>query len=100
MGRRRAEKKEAEIANFQQRCEAGATVVLDCEWENDINDRELKALIQQVLYSYGSNRSAVRPIRLVLTGVGPTSKTLERLQKLAGFPHAWPGVTISAEPYI
>ena len=39
---------QAEIANFQQRCEAGATVVLDCEWENDINDRELKALIQQV----------------------------------------------------
>merc|ERR1719491_817463 len=97
---RRALRKEAEIANFQQRCDSGATVVLDLEWEPELSERELKALVQQVLYSYGSNRSAVRPVQLVLSGVSPTTKTLEKLHKIAGFPHAWPGVTIVPMPYI
>merc|ERR1712070_932381 len=92
--------KEAEVLSFQQRCDAGATVVLDLEWEPELSDRELKALIQQVFYSYGSNRSPVRPVRIVLSGVSPTSNTLQRLQKLSGFPHAWHGVTILDVPYI
>lgn len=98
--KRRAARKEAEIVNFQNRCDEGATVVLDLEWEPELSDRELKALVQQVLYSYGSNRSALRPVRLVLSGVSSTSQTLQRLQKLAGFPNAWPGVTILDVPYI
>lgn len=97
---RRALRKEAEIVNFQQRCNAGTTVVLDLEWEPELSDRELKALVQQVLYCYGSNRSAVRPGRLVLSGVSSGTQTLQRLQKLAGFPDAWPGVTILDVPYI
>lgn len=98
--RKRAARKEAEIVNFQQRCNKGATVVLDLEWESELSDRELKALVQQVLYSYGSNRSALRPVRLVLSGVSSGTEMLQRLQKLAGFPNAWPGVTVVGEPYI
>jgi len=96
----RALRKKAEITEFTSRCDAGATVVLDLEWEEQLSDRELKGLIQQVLYCYGSNRSATKPVDLVLSGVSSTSKTLERLNKLAGFPHAWPGVTILPTPYI
>lgn len=96
----RALRKQAEITEFTSRCEAGATVVLDLEWEEQLSDRELKGLVQQVLYCYGSNRSALRPVSLVLSGVSSTSKTLERLSKLAGFPNAWPGVTILPTPYI
>jgi len=96
----RAQRKEAEIADFKQRCMTGATVVLDCEWEDQLSDRELKGLVQQVLYSYGANRSAVRPVQLVLSGVSETSETLKKLRKLAGFPQAWPGVTILSGPYI
>lgn len=96
----RALRKEAEINDFKARCALGATLVLDLEWEADLYDRELKALVQQVLYSYGSNRSAVRPARLVLSGVRPESDILKRLQKLAGFPDAWAGVEILAVPYI
>jgi len=96
----REARKAVEIADFMARSEKGTTVVLDLEWEDKLSDREVKALVQQVLYCYGSNRSALRPVRLVLSGVKPGSHTLERLQKLAGFPKSWQGVTILEQRYI
>jgi len=96
----REARKAVEIADFMARSEKGTTVVLDLEWEDKLSDREVKALVQQVLFCYGSNRSALRPVRLVLSGVKPGSHTLERLQKLAGFPKSWQGVTILEQRYI
>merc|ERR1719188_1505696 len=50
-----------------------------------MNEKELKSLVQQVLYCYGLNRSARKPVRLVLSGMAPGSDTAERLQKMSGY---------------
>lgn len=50
--------------------------------------KELKSLIQQVLFCYGANRRASRPVRLCFSGLREGSKTHEGLSKQSGYD-AW-----------
>eukprot|EP00931_Biecheleriopsis_adriatica_P062289 TRINITY_DN37517_c0_g1_i1.p1 TRINITY_DN37517_c0_g1~~TRINITY_DN37517_c0_g1_i1.p1 ORF type:complete len:320 (-),score=110.56 TRINITY_DN37517_c0_g1_i1:189-1103(-) len=81
----RAARKAAELEDFRQRSALGTTVVLDLEWEQAMQEKELKSLLQQVLYCYGANRRASRPTRLVFSGVEPGSQTHAGLSKQAGY---------------
>eukprot|EP00439_Symbiodinium_sp_Y106_P026115 s1668_g3.t1 len=45
----RAARKAAELDDFRARAAQGATVVIDLEWEDSMQPKELKSLIQQVL---------------------------------------------------
>eukprot|EP00929_Paragymnodinium_shiwhaense_P124133 TRINITY_DN9908_c0_g1_i2.p1 TRINITY_DN9908_c0_g1~~TRINITY_DN9908_c0_g1_i2.p1 ORF type:complete len:461 (+),score=135.48 TRINITY_DN9908_c0_g1_i2:70-1383(+) len=96
---RRAARKAAEQEDFKRRCNEGCTVLFDLEWEEQLHDREVKGLVQQVLYSYGANRSAAKPVNLVLSGVGMGTQTKKGLQKLAGYPQSWLGVEVVEEAY-
>lgn len=94
----RAEVKAAELADFRARAETGATVVLDLEWEACLSGKELTRVVQQVLFSYGMNRTAKKPVRLVISGVRPGGEMAAKLKKLSGFD-GWP-VTVSERPYV
>ena len=55
------------------------------EWEDMMQPKEVKSLIQQVLYCYGANRKAKQPIQLVFSGVAEGTKTHEGLTKQSGY---------------
>ncbi|CAE7393772.1 trmt10a [Symbiodinium sp. CCMP2592] len=84
----RAARKAAELDDFRARAAQGATVVIDLEWEDSMQPKELKSLIQQVLYCYGANRRAEKPVRLVFSGIAQGSKTHAGLSKQSGYD-AW-----------
>jgi len=94
----RVARKEAYTACFRARCAAGTTVVLDLEWEEEMNEKELKSLIQQVLYCYGANRAASSPVNLVFSGLREGGLTQSKLAKQSGFD-TWI-VQASASAYI
>jgi tRNA (guanine9-N1)-methyltransferase len=94
----RAMRKAAEVTDFKARCASGTTVVVDLEWEDSMSEKELKSLVQQLLFSYGSNRGASHPVRLVFSGVAADSFTGQKLRKMAGFD-TWP-IEILEGPYI
>lgn len=85
----RIARKAAELEDFKTRSNKGTIVVLDLEWEDDMQSRELKSLFQQVLYCYGANRRATHPVRLALSGIRPGSETDIGLRKQSGFD-TWP----------
>eukprot|EP00435_Cladocopium_sp_Y103_P024208 s1711_g5.t3 len=78
----RAARKTAELEEFRARAAKGATVV---EWEEMMQPKELKSLIQQLLYCYGANRRAQQPVQLCFSGVEEGSKTHEGLSKQSGY---------------
>lgn len=85
----RAAKKAAELDDFKSRCAAGSTVVIDLEWEDSMAEKELKSLVQQLMFCYGTNRSASHPVRLIFSGVAADSFTSRKLRTMAGFD-SWP----------
>lgn len=96
----RAARKAREVANFEERCAQGATVVIDCEFEDHMNGKEQKGLAQQLAATYGCNRGYLRPVSVVVSGLHPGSAVLEILQKHSGFPDIWPGFRVEQRPYI
>eukprot|EP00438_Fugacium_kawagutii_P020459 Skav206764 [mRNA] locus=scaffold167:445456:446674:+ [translate_table: standard] len=95
----RLARKNAELEDFRARSAKGATVVLDLaagcagaslpgwkyEWEEMMQPKEVKSLIQQLLYCYGANRRAQQPVRLCFSGVKEGSQTHEGLSKQSGY---------------
>jgi len=61
------------------------TVVIDVAFEDQMTPKELKSLVTQLLFSYGANNKADKPVRLYITGMGPQLK--EQLKKMEGFPN-------------
>jgi len=53
--------------NFVRRCGEGARVVVDCGFDNQMTEKELKSLGQQVMYVYASNKRAPSPCFVHLT---------------------------------
>eukprot|EP00405_Crypthecodinium_cohnii_P008281 CAMPEP_0206424584 /NCGR_PEP_ID=MMETSP0324_2-20121206/3313_1 /ASSEMBLY_ACC=CAM_ASM_000836 /TAXON_ID=2866 /ORGANISM="Crypthecodinium cohnii, Strain Seligo" /LENGTH=406 /DNA_ID=CAMNT_0053889263 /DNA_START=85 /DNA_END=1303 /DNA_ORIENTATION=+ len=90
--------KAAELEDFQKRSAEGPTVIIDLEWEADMSEKELKSLVHQVMYCYGHNRSAPKPVNLVLSGLAEGTQTYQKLSKMSGFD-TWPLQKLSG-PYI
>ncbi len=78
-------------AEFESNAERGPIVVIDCEWDNKMTDKELLSLTQQIMYSYACNKKAKRPVRLCILGVSPPH--LQLIQKLPGFSQWYITVT-------
>jgi len=83
---------------FLDRLKNGSTILVDCEWEEHLTDKEIKSLIQQLLYCFGANKRAATPAHFVLSGVEPGGKQHSALKKLAGFDD-WIGFRCESEPY-
>jgi tRNA (guanine9-N1)-methyltransferase len=73
--------------------------VIDLGFEAQMLEREVKSLVQQVLYSYGANRKAAMPWQIHLTSLQPESVQAAQLNKLSGF-RSWVGVTAHGEDYL
>lgn len=84
---------------FMDKVEAGCTILIDCEWESWLTDKELKSLSQQILFCYGLNKEAPAPCRLVLSGVQEDGKIDTNLLKLSGFKD-WQGFRCESEDYM
>ena len=55
---------------FKQKCKNGLRVVIDCDFEHLMNEKENKSMVKQITYIYSVNRSSSNPFRLILYGVG------------------------------
>ncbi|CAE8614153.1 unnamed protein product [Polarella glacialis] len=95
---RRLARKTFEVEDFDNRSSKGTTVIIDLEWEETMQQKELKSLVQQVLYCYGANRRATHPVRMVLSGVQENGEIGAGLRKQSGF-EAWP-LQVLPGPYI
>lgn len=63
---RLAQRREAQ-EDFVRRCGEGARVVVDCGFDDQMTEKELKSLGQQVMYVYASNKRAPSPCFVHLT---------------------------------
>lgn len=63
---RLAQRREAQ-EDFVRRCGEGARVVVDCGFDDQMTEKELKSLGQQVMYVYASNKRASSPCFVHLT---------------------------------
>jgi tRNA (guanine9-N1)-methyltransferase len=70
-------------ADFESKCEFGPIVVIDCDWGDKMSDKETLSLIQQIMYSYSTNKNSETPVRLWVVGASPRQQEL--LRKLPGF---------------
>ena len=89
--RRAAEANAAWLAKAQ----IGPTILIDCSWEANMSQREVRSLVQQIKLCYGTNRASSRPARLVLTSV--SGEILRGLAELSGWGN-WLGVHATSAP--
>ncbi|GAB5030465.1 rna (guanine-9-)-methyltransferase domain-containing [Nannochloropsis oceanica] len=83
--------------DFVRRCAEGARVVVDCGFDDQMTEKELKSLGQQVMYVYASNKRAPSPCTIYLTELGPSME--KRLSGLAGTQN-WHGFVREPRPYV
>jgi tRNA (guanine9-N1)-methyltransferase len=62
---RRRERQVAKRESFLMAAEEGVSVVIDCEFEDLMLDKEKKSLSQQIMFSYGINRRSHAPTKYV-----------------------------------
>jgi tRNA (guanine9-N1)-methyltransferase len=58
------------------------TVCVDCDYDDLMNESEIKSLSQQIMFIYARNCKEEQPFKLILSGVGP--KLQSAFDKLAG----------------
>lgn len=75
---------------FKLKCKNGLRVVIDCDFENLMNDQGNKSMVRQIVDLYGINKVSSNPFRLILYGVG--NKIKEGLKK-SNYEN-WMGVEI------
>ena len=80
---------------FLDKCSENCSILIDCNWENIHNDRMLTSLGQQVMYSYGLNRRAIKPCSIYLTGVQSKLKSILDKNTIDN----WIGIHISESDY-
>ncbi|KAG7387198.1 tRNA methyltransferase 10 [Phytophthora pseudosyringae] len=64
---RRKERAVAKRESFLMAAEEGVKVVIDCEFEEEMTEKEKKSLSQQIMFSYGVNRRSRTPMEYVQT---------------------------------
>lgn len=63
----RAVKRRQEREAFVKACRNGARIVIDCGFDAELTEKELKSLCQQLMHLYSSNKKAPAPSTVVLT---------------------------------
>ncbi|KAH7479310.1 hypothetical protein PRIC1_009142 [Phytophthora ramorum] len=94
---RRKERTIAKRETFLMAAEEGVKVVIDCEFEEKMTEKEKKSLSQQIMFSYGVNRRSRTPMNACITSLhGDIRKNLE---KISGF-HEWQAFSGSTKSYM
>ena len=60
-------KKEEARQDFLRRCQQGARIVIDCGFDEQMQEKEIKSLGQQLMYVYASNKRAASPCTVYIT---------------------------------
>ena len=64
-----------------------------------MSEKDIKSMSQQIMYCYGANKKAPRPLKIALHGV--RGKTRAQLNKVAGFQNGgWHAFEDIPAPYI
>jgi len=66
----RNERKKKLKEEFVKICDNHFSVIIDCDWENEHNEKDLKSLKQQIIYCNAINRRATTPVHIYITSVG------------------------------
>ena len=59
---------------FKQKCKNGMRVVIDCDFENLMNEQGNKSMVRQIVDLYSINKESSNPFRVILYGVGKQIK--------------------------
>lgn len=62
-------------------------VCIDCAYEDQMTEKEINSLAQQIRYCYAQNKRSTHPCRFVVANL--EGKTNENLKKESGFPDHW-----------
>ncbi len=82
--------------NYMKSCQENFSVIIDCDWDKEHSDSNLKSLSQQIMFCYGVNKRHAHPASLYLTGLGPLLNA--KLSKVLF--ESWTGVSVSSQDYI
>jgi len=93
---RRAKEKAERIHTFLTAAAAAPQVIIDLDFEEQMNEKEKKSMVQQLMYCYGMNKRATHPLGMHFAGL--RGETEEMLDNIGGF-RQWLGVTVSSTPY-
>ncbi|KAI9995804.1 hypothetical protein PInf_012872 [Phytophthora infestans] len=94
---RRKERANAKREAYLMAAEEGVKVVIDCEFEEKMTDKEKKSLSQQIMFSYGVNRKSRTPMNVYITSLH--GDTRNNLENICGF-HEWLAFTESSKSYM
>ena len=56
---------------FFELCKQGPKIIIDCDYEDLMIEKEIKSLTQQLTYCVNSNKKMEIPMNLIFTGLGP-----------------------------
>ncbi|KAL3673326.1 hypothetical protein V7S43_001042 [Phytophthora oleae] len=94
--KRRKERAIAKRETYLMAAEEGVKVVIDCQFEEKMTEKEKKSLSQQIMFSYGVNRRSRTPMNAFITSLHGNIR--ENLEKISGF-HEWQAFTGSCKSY-
>lgn len=96
--RERAEREAAQAASAAAIAALGPTpmCLIDLDFDDKMDEQEVRSLVQQIMYSYGANRRAARPLRFHLSSLCGRIET--RLSRING--HERWSVTRHAGSYL
>eukprot|EP01022_Parablepharisma_sp_SALTPOND_P017482 TRINITY_DN2802_c0_g1_i1.p1 TRINITY_DN2802_c0_g1~~TRINITY_DN2802_c0_g1_i1.p1 ORF type:complete len:307 (+),score=57.51 TRINITY_DN2802_c0_g1_i1:84-1004(+) len=74
-------KYELTLEEYMEKSKIGQRIVIDCNFDDKMTERELKSLAQQLGYVYSTNKRSKAPANLCVTGIGPNMK--KQLEKMS-----------------
>ncbi|KAL1521231.1 hypothetical protein AB1Y20_020903 [Prymnesium parvum] len=101
---RRLQAREAREGRGESAARRGAAcggVVIDCDFDALMSEREVSSLVQQLMYAYGANRRADAPVDLHLTSVsGRVAAGLAKINGFDSWRHKTPPLTPHEASYL
>ncbi|CAH0517930.1 unnamed protein product [Peronospora belbahrii] len=94
---RRKERAIAKRESYLMAAEEGIKVVIDCEFEEKMTEKEKKSLSQQIMFSYGVNRRSKTPMNTYITSLHGDIQ--QNLENISGF-REWQAFTGSSKSYM
>eukprot|EP00929_Paragymnodinium_shiwhaense_P003393 TRINITY_DN103884_c0_g1_i1.p1 TRINITY_DN103884_c0_g1~~TRINITY_DN103884_c0_g1_i1.p1 ORF type:complete len:480 (+),score=60.14 TRINITY_DN103884_c0_g1_i1:50-1489(+) len=105
----RANEKQKLRDEFALKCDSGCKIMIDCDWESYMSDKERTSLANQIMFCFASNKAAAtvptvsqhkagqhepppqgQPSHIIVSGVGPKlGHSLVKQQADAQWPALW-----------
>lgn len=58
----------------------GQKIIIDCQFENLMQSRDIESLSSQIAYSWNSNRKSMTPANIILTSLNPDGLLAKKLK--------------------